>query len=225
MEQITYERPRERLRAKGVQALATPELIQVVLGSGGPAISVGKLARSVAQLLGKNANARYDDLRLLPGIGDAKACQLLAAIELGRRVNSNVADATALKGIRRFVEPLNTLASAKRPSISYVTFNGAGEVLNLRTVKQRPAEHYSLTSKRIISDVLSDGSASFAVGVGCAKQVLVATMNDLSLAKVLSESAKIINVRLEAFMLVGKDDAIEVALASTSLGGVSEVGR
>ena len=225
MEQITYERPRERLRAKGAQALATPELIQVVLGSGGPAISVGKLARSVAQLLSKNNSVGYDELRLLPGIGDAKACQLLAAIEFGRRVNSNVADATALKGIRRFVEPLNTLAGAKRPSISYVTFNGAGEVLNLRTVKQRPAEHYSLTSKRIISDVLSDGSASFAVGVGHAKQVLVATMNELSLAKVLSESAKIINVRLEAFMLVGKDDAIEVALASTSGGGVGEVGR
>ena len=225
MEQITYERPRERLRAKGAQALATPELIQVVLGSGGPAISVGKLARSVAQLLSKNNSVGYDELRLLPGIGDAKACQLLAAIEFGRRVNSNNTDATTLKGARHVTKPLNTLASAKRPSISYVTFNGAGEVLNLRTVQQRPAEHYSLTSKRIISDVLSDGSASFAVGVGHTKQVLVATMNDLSLAKVLSESAKIINVRLEAFMLVGKADVLEVALASTSVGGVGEAVR
>ena len=225
MEQITYERPRERLRAKGVQALATPELIQVVLGSGGPAISVGKLARSVAQLLGKNNSIGYDELRLLPGIGDAKACQLLAAIEFGRRVNSNNADAATLKGARHVIKHLNTLASAKRPSISYVTFNGAGEVLNLRTVQQRPAEHYSLTSKRIISDVLSDGSASFAVGVGHTKQVLVATMNDLSLAKGLFESAKIINVRLEAFVLVGKADVLEVALASTSVGGVGEAVR
>ncbi len=214
MEQIIYERPRERLRSKGVQALATPELIQVVLGSGGPAISIGKLARSVAQLLSKKGTAGYGELLALPGIGDAKACQLLAAIELGRRSVNTAAPGS----VQHHGKVLGELAKARRPSIMYVTFNGQHGILKARTVKRHPSEHYSLTAKRIISDVLSDGSASFIVGMGHLAQVPAETMDDLNLAKALAESASIINVRLEAFMLVGKSGERELKLPKAVRG-------
>ena len=72
------ERPRERLLRHGPSALSSPELLTVLFGSSTPAAAI---AGDLADL------ARTDPLELihLPGIGEARAAQLLAAFEIGRR--------------------------------------------------------------------------------------------------------------------------------------------
>lgn len=81
-------RPREKLARLGAAALADQELIAVVLAQGGPQRAATDLAADVlagAGGLHGLARAQTDDLRVLRGVGPAKAAQLLAAIELGRR--------------------------------------------------------------------------------------------------------------------------------------------
>ena len=85
MEQLIYQRPREKLRIKGTAALGTSELIQLIISSGTSNASAGRVARDVEQLL-KGNNLTYEALRAVYVIGDAKACQLLAAVELSRRL-------------------------------------------------------------------------------------------------------------------------------------------
>jgi len=82
------ERPRERMAASGPAALSGPELLSVLWGTGRPGASAYQLATDVLALHGSLAElARADHLELarLPGIGSARAAQLLAAFELGRR--------------------------------------------------------------------------------------------------------------------------------------------
>lgn len=82
------ERPRERLAQRGVGGLTTPELIALVWGSGTRGRSAVDLAAdALARHEGLAGLARATDLELLelPGVGSAKAAQLLAAFELGRR--------------------------------------------------------------------------------------------------------------------------------------------
>jgi hypothetical protein len=84
------DRPREKLHALGAEALSNPELLAVLLGTGGSELSVldlcQKIMRSVkdepARLLERSA----DDFCRFPGVGMAKAATLLASLELGRRV-------------------------------------------------------------------------------------------------------------------------------------------
>ena len=85
------ERPRERLREHGPGHLSNPELVAILLRTGTSGESVLNLAtRLVATFkgLGGMARASYTELCALSGISEAKACQLLAALELGRRVVS-----------------------------------------------------------------------------------------------------------------------------------------
>ena len=83
-------RPRERLRRHGVGALSESELLALVLGAGGRTASATELAHSVLiSTHGSLANlARLDagQLARLPGIGEAAAGRIVAAVELGRRV-------------------------------------------------------------------------------------------------------------------------------------------
>ena len=82
------ERPRERLARLGGTALATAELIAVVLGTGSrgtSALGLGLDAISRFGLAGL-ARASLEELQAVPGLGQARALQLKAALELGRRL-------------------------------------------------------------------------------------------------------------------------------------------
>lgn len=94
MNQTVYERPREKLRHYGVEVLTRAELLQLVLGSGGAGVSSAYLAREIVQLLDKNI-ADYASLTRIKGIGEAKACQVLACIELSLRLKKGLLNADA----------------------------------------------------------------------------------------------------------------------------------
>lgn len=82
------ERPREKLLARGGGALSDAELLALFLGTGRRGQSAVDLGRELLRAHG-NLKALLDleapALAALPGLGDAKACRLAAAIELGRR--------------------------------------------------------------------------------------------------------------------------------------------
>lgn len=82
------ERPRERLASYGAGTLSATELLSLVWGSGRSGASALDLASDVlASHGGLTELARADALELArtPGIGNARAAQLVAAFELGRR--------------------------------------------------------------------------------------------------------------------------------------------
>jgi DNA repair protein RadC len=85
------ERPRERLAKYGADTLTNPELIAILLRTGMKGESVVNMSyRLISEFEGleKMGRASFSDLCSLNGISEAKACQLLAAFELGRRLVS-----------------------------------------------------------------------------------------------------------------------------------------
>ena len=83
------ERPRERLRRLGPSYLSNPELIAILLRTGVKGESVLNVSTHLLSRFGGLpgiARVTYGELCSLNGISDAKACQLLAAFELGRRL-------------------------------------------------------------------------------------------------------------------------------------------
>ncbi len=82
------ERPRERLLREGAGALADRELLAIILRSGSREENALDLARRLlSQHHGLAGLLRLEAAQLMAekGIGPAKAAQLLAALELGRR--------------------------------------------------------------------------------------------------------------------------------------------
>jgi DNA repair protein RadC len=83
-----HDRPREKLERVGAAGLGDNELLAIVLGHGDPRTSALELANAVLAAcggLGGLARAAPDDLRRVVGIGAARASQLVAAVEIGRR--------------------------------------------------------------------------------------------------------------------------------------------
>src|SRR5687768_5729742 len=83
-----HDRPREKLERLGASALGDNELLALVIGSGARGRSSLELAnRLLQQVDGLHGLTRTGpgDLRHVGGVGRARAAQVLAAVELGRR--------------------------------------------------------------------------------------------------------------------------------------------
>lgn len=82
--------PRERIHKQGVNQLSNVELIAAILGTGSAQKSVLTLSSEVVDHLPSGiksfADLSVDELMKIEGIGNGKACQLLASVELGKRV-------------------------------------------------------------------------------------------------------------------------------------------
>ncbi|MGB8957303.1 MAG: DNA repair protein RadC [Tumebacillaceae bacterium] len=90
------ERPRERLLQHGAERLSNAELLAILLRTGTPGCSAVDLAGRLLRRFGSIVELIDADLQELidmPGIGLAKATQLKAAIELGRRISRHVGEA------------------------------------------------------------------------------------------------------------------------------------
>jgi len=89
-DQPVSERPRERLVARGPDALTHAELIAILLRTGLRGANVVQVAQNVLKKYDQSLNAlalaTVDELRLVNGIGRDKAATLVAAFALARRM-------------------------------------------------------------------------------------------------------------------------------------------
>ena len=143
-----HDRPREKLRRLGLWALGDNELLAVVLGHGRANASALDLANTLLAALGGVhglVRARHDELEQVAGIGAARAAQVLAAIELGRR----------------------TLTRAARERVQITSPRVAAEIL-LPIYGNRPVEQFGVmlldTKHRVLrTTVLSIGTLDASI--------------------------------------------------------------
>ena len=94
-EMPSQERPRERLLSQGASALTTAELFAIILRTGTSSENVTRLAERLLLTFGGIAGldrASTAELCRQHGVGEAKAAQLKAALELGRRLRQELPD-------------------------------------------------------------------------------------------------------------------------------------
>ena len=80
------DRPREKLQAKGAEALSDLELMAILLGSGIKGHDVMTVAERILKVLdAHNEKPNIDELKKIEGVGPAKATLIAAALEFARR--------------------------------------------------------------------------------------------------------------------------------------------
>ena len=85
------ERPREKMKERGAQALGNSELLAILLRTGNFQESALRIAENLLDRQGGLAgfgNATLEEFEQVKGVGEAKAITVMAAIELGRRVTT-----------------------------------------------------------------------------------------------------------------------------------------
>ena len=108
-----HDRPREKLERLGPSGLGDNELLAIIVGHGFRSASAIDLSNQIlASARGVHGLTRQSlaDLRRLKGLGVAKASQILAAVELGRRTLSQKSDLP----VRRWFAPRGGVVPSAR---------------------------------------------------------------------------------------------------------------
>ena len=82
------ERPREKLIKYGPGHLSNSELLAIILRSGKKGENVVELANKILKKYKAEnlPNLAYEELKIFSGLGPAKACEIIACFELGKRL-------------------------------------------------------------------------------------------------------------------------------------------
>ncbi|EKD65294.1 MAG: hypothetical protein ACD_50C00139G0004, partial [uncultured bacterium] len=82
------DRPREKLEKYGPEKLSHSELLAIILGTGSKGINVIELANKILKKFSGDgvSKANTVELKNTFGLGSAKACEIVACFELGRRL-------------------------------------------------------------------------------------------------------------------------------------------
>ena len=135
------ERPRERLALRGPGGLNAAELIALLWGTGARGMNAVDLAEeALARHDGLTGLARASDTELaaIPGIGPARAAQLSAAFELGRRLLADWPTGRwTIRAPRDVAERLILqMGRLEREELRVVLLNTKNAVLRVATVYQ-----------------------------------------------------------------------------------------
>lgn len=194
MEQFTFERPRERLQRTGAGSLTTVELLQVLIASGTPKASGARIAKHVQSLFESTSGTpSFNALLHINGLGVAKSCQLLAAIELGMRL------AHAPPGRIPTIDTRVQRATKTVLVGTYIVATGVDAGTFFTPLGGSPNNTVAL--KHMFGEALAKGARSIEVVIG-AKAQNIHTFNTLILdtVRMLFDTASLLQISTTVYV-------------------------
>jgi DNA repair protein RadC len=162
------ERPRERLLQVGEGALSDAQLLAILLRTGDHAsgVTAVDLARRVLEVFDDKLEtvsaATVAELCQVPGIGLAKACEIKAAFELGRRLmarqGGELRQFRTSKDVARHYMP--TLADKKREQFQVVLLNRKNRVIREVMISQGSLTASVVHPREVFNPAIRDSAAA-----------------------------------------------------------------
>jgi DNA repair protein RadC len=199
------DRPREKIAVKGVRALSDTELIEAIIGRGVKNKDVREIARDISDILNDKKTAiRYEDLQEIEGIGPTKASQIMACFELGRRY-FRADDAPAKISKPEDIIPVVTwLRDRKQEHFVCITLNGAGEVLNSRTITVGLLNHSLVHPREVYADAITDRAASIICVHNHPSGSLDPSSQDIAITRQIQEAGTLLGIQLLDHIIITK---------------------
>lgn len=202
------ERPRERLLKEGASALSNQELIAIILGTGTKYESVIQLSQRVLhyfQGLKLLKDASIDELKEIKGIGDTKAVQLRAAIELGSRIHKLKNDE---KIIIRSPEDVSTFVMEDMRFLTQEHFvclylNTKNHVIQKKTIFIGSLNASIVHPREVYKEAFRHSAASIICLHNHPSGDCTPSKEDIEVTKRLVECGKLIGIELLDHIIIG----------------------
>ena len=196
-----HNRPREKLREKGASALSDEELVGAILGTGTARVDVRTIARGVAGLIREyKQGLTLDHLIAVPGVGLAKAAQVLSAFELARRYL--LRDTVKIVVAQDILPLVADIAGKQQEYFVCISLNGANEVIEKRVVTIGLLDKSPVHPREVFADVIADRAASVIFAHNHPSGDLHPSENDLRIHEQLADAGNILGIRILDHVIV-----------------------
>lgn len=204
------ERPRERLLTFGAERLTNAELLAILLRTGGQGRSALDVAnRLLVRFEGLVGLLDADSRELMqePGVGPAKAAQILAALELGRRVQrAGVERTVAILSPRDVAAHLmDRLRFLQKEHFVVLHLDTKHRVLGEEVVSVGSLNASIVHPREIFKTALKRSSAAVVCAHNHPSGDPTPSPEDVEVTKRLVEAGRILGIELLDHVVIGRD--------------------
>ncbi|MFO8070142.1 MAG: DNA repair protein RadC [Alkalibacterium sp.] len=203
-------RPRERMAEYGPSALANHELLAILLRTGTKDYNVLQLSMQVFSCfddLYMFKNASLEELLAIPGIGKAKAVELLASIELGKRMAKSTVLKEGAITSSQFVGKLllEELSGLQQELVVGLFLNTKNEIIKKETIFKGGLNSSVAHPREIFKAAIKYSSARIIIAHNHPSGNPEPSEADLAFTKRMSEAGKIVGIELLDHFIIGED--------------------
>ena len=216
------ERPRERLKQHGPKHLNNTELIAILLRTGMQGENVISLSSRVLTALGGLAGlgrSSFVELCSQRGLSEAKACQLLAAVELGRRFVSLAPEERVVINSPQDVANLlmAEMAALEQEHLKALLLNTKNEVMGIREIYVGNVNSSVVRPAEVFRPAVRDNATSVIVVHNHPSGDPTPSAEDISITRNLIEAGKMMAVEVLDHLVIGSGNRF-VSLKEAGLG-------
>lgn len=214
------ERPREKLKNHGVKALSNAELLAILLRTGTrneSALSLSYKILSQGDGIRSLANADINELNKINGIGLAKASQLIAAVELGKRIAQYTFNEDFY--IRRPQDAADILMEEmryyKKEHMKIIMLNVKCKVIGIKEISIGSLNSSLAHPREIFIPAIKNSSANIILTHNHPSGDPTPSKDDIDITKRVYEAGKIIGIELYDHIIIG--DGVFTSLKEKNL--------
>jgi len=209
------ERPRERLRLRGPAALSNAELLAILFRTGSAGENVVALAqRLLARFEGLPGlgRASFGELCAERAIGEAKAAQLQAAIELGKRIISTQPDqrTTVRSPEDVFALLFADMALLEQEHLKVVLLNTRNQVLSVQEVYKGNVYSAVVRPAEVFRDAVREGCPNIILVHNHPSGDPSPSAEDAALTKQLVEAGRLLGIDVLDHIVIGRKDYVSL---------------
>ncbi|GAX90479.1 RadC family protein [Effusibacillus lacus] len=209
------DRPRERMLRDGSQSLSNADLLAILLRTGSNGQSVMSLAEQLLARFGGLRSLMEADIREMtdiPGMGPAKALQVQAAIELGKRIARLTRKPLTVIRSPQDVADLfmDRLRFEKKEHFIVVHLDTKNQVLTEETVSVGSLDSSIVHPREIFKTALKKSSASIICVHNHPSGDPTPSREDILVTKRLAEVGQIMGIELLDHVVIGEQRFISL---------------
>lgn len=203
------DRPREKLAHNGPESLSNEEILAILLRTGTSRCSVLDLSRKAIATAGgfkALSGLNLQELERIDGIGKAKACQLLAAMELGRRLTSYTDAKTLVQSPADAARVVSgRLFDQRREVFGALLLNTKNEVISVETVSIGTLNASLVHPREVFNPAIRKSSNAVLLFHNHPSGNTSPSQEDRKLTARLVEAGKLLGIEVLDHIVVGEN--------------------
>ncbi|MDP3048583.1 MAG: DNA repair protein RadC [Thermodesulfovibrionales bacterium] len=204
------ERPRERLQKHGAEALSSQELLALIIGRGVSKKSVMTIAQELLSKFGNIkaiSEATLEELSQIKGIGFAKAAQLKASFELGKRqdLEPELKDFD-IKDPQSVVKAIRAgIKDKAKEHFKLILLNTRNKIIGISTVSIGSLNASIVHPREVFKDAIMHSAYSVVLAHNHPSGDTEPSEDDLMITKRLVEAGKILDIKVTDHIIITKN--------------------
>jgi len=201
------ERPREKLMQYGPEKLSNSELLAILLRFGKRGENVIELANKILKRFSKDElpSLTFNDLKDYPGLGPAKACEIIACFELGKRLLKDKKAEIYLEP-KEIWEELKDLRDHRKEHFVIFYLDSRNQEIKREIISVGSLNANLVHPREVFEPAVRNLAAQIILAHNHPSGDPEPSEDDLLLTKKLVESGKILGIEVSDHIIVAKDN-------------------